>query len=259
MAFRHLHWSFLPLQLSRLSRLSRSYHRVTSGQWSALAVTGLVLLAVPNLGWQYQFLTFSGLSVISMAAFRRYQRTSPAVTDQPNLSRCGEQKVVGVRTFPGRKSNSQLRSGIMPELSTAIPYPGHLMRAFILFLLSSLLLTSCAAVDDSKKSITLDKALWQYETAIRWVDFSSANSLRRPEGDAQLAPDPEVLKHIKVTSYNVLNSTTSEDHAEVNMTVEIIYYHDERMKLSTLTDKQTWKYDPAVKAWYITTPLPAFK
>jgi hypothetical protein len=57
----------------------------------AAAVTGLVLLAVPDLGWQYQFLTFSGLSVISMAAFRRYQRTSPAVTDQPNLSRCGEQ------------------------------------------------------------------------------------------------------------------------------------------------------------------------
>jgi hypothetical protein len=133
------------------------------------------------------------------------------------------------------------------------------MRVFTLFLLSSLLLSSCAAVDDSKKSITLDKALWQYETAIRWVDFSSANSLRRPEGGAQLVPDPELLKHIKVTSYNVLNSTASEDNAEVNMTVEIIYYHDERMRLSTLTDNQTWKYDPAIKAWYITTPLPAFK
>jgi len=133
------------------------------------------------------------------------------------------------------------------------------MRTFTLVLLSSLLLSACAAVDDSKKSITLDKALWQYETAIRWVDFSTANSLRRPEGDANYSPDPALLKQIKVTSYNVMNTTTSADHAEVNMTVEIIYYHDERMTLTTLTDNQTWKYDPEIKAWYITTPLPAFK
>ena len=133
------------------------------------------------------------------------------------------------------------------------------MRAFTLFLISSLLLSACAAVDDSKKSITLDKALWQYETAIRWVDFSSANSLRRPEGNTNYSPDPALLKHIKVTSYNVLNTTTSADHAEVNITIELVYYHDERMTLTTLTDNQTWKYDPEIKAWYITTPLPAFK
>jgi DNA polymerase IIIc chi subunit len=133
------------------------------------------------------------------------------------------------------------------------------MRAFILFVVSSLLLTACAAVDDSKKSITLDKALWQYETAIRWVDFGTANSMRRTEGTAVYSPDPDMLKNIKVTSYEVMNTTTSADHAEVNMTVEIVYYHDERMKLETLTDHQTWKYDPEIKAWYITTPLPAFK
>ena len=147
----------------------------------------------------------------------------------------------------------------MAALSKLTIYPGHCMRAFILFVVSSLLLTACAAVDDSKKSITLDKALWQYETAIRWVDFGTANSMRRTEGTAVYSPDPDMLKNIKVTSYEVMNTTTSADHAEVNMTVEIVYYHDERMKLETLTDHQTWKYDPEIKAWYITTPLPAFK
>jgi DNA polymerase IIIc chi subunit len=147
----------------------------------------------------------------------------------------------------------------MAALSKLTIYPGHCMRAFILFVVSSLLLTACAAVDDSKKSITLDKALWQYETAIRWVDFGTANSMRRTEGTAVYSPDPGMLKNIKVTSYEVMNTTTSADHSEVNMTVEIVYYHDERMKLETLTDHQTWKYDPEIKAWYITTPLPAFK
>jgi len=134
------------------------------------------------------------------------------------------------------------------------------MRGIHLILFVSLLLSACAAVDDSKKSITLDKALWQYENAIRWVDFGSANSLRRPDpGSSAYAPDPELLKHIKVTSYNVLNSSNTADKAEVSMAVEIIYYHDERMKLTTITDNQRWKYDPDIKAWYITTPLPPFK
>jgi major membrane immunogen (membrane-anchored lipoprotein) len=55
------------------------------------------------------------------------------------------------------------------------------MRLTLLIVITSLLLSACAAVDDSKKTITYDKALWQYETAIRWVDFSTANSLRRLE------------------------------------------------------------------------------
>ena len=59
--------------------------------WLAIAaiITGFVLLAMPDLGWQYQFLTFSGLAIVSIAAFRRYQRSRPTVTDQPSLNRRG--------------------------------------------------------------------------------------------------------------------------------------------------------------------------
>jgi hypothetical protein len=126
-------------------------------------------------------------------------------------------------------------------------------------MLLALSLSGCAAVDDSKKTITYDKALWQYETAIRWVDFSTANSLRRLEDSSAYTPDLKTLKDIKVTSYNVINRTTSEDHAEVRLTVEIVYYNDRSMKLATIIDNQVWKYDPAIKGWYITTPLPPFK
>ena len=57
----------------------------------AAAITGLVLLVYPGLGWQYQLMLFSGLSVISIIAFRSYQRSNPESTDQPALNRRGEQ------------------------------------------------------------------------------------------------------------------------------------------------------------------------
>jgi membrane protein implicated in regulation of membrane protease activity len=63
--------------------------------WLAIAavITGLVLLLFPGLDWQYQLMLFSGLSVISIAAFRRYQRSNPVTTDQPTLNRRGEQYI----------------------------------------------------------------------------------------------------------------------------------------------------------------------
>ena len=63
----------------------------------AAALTGLILLGLPALGWQYQLLFFSGLSVVSIVLFRRYQRHNPSATDQPALNRRGEQYVG--RTF----------------------------------------------------------------------------------------------------------------------------------------------------------------
>jgi membrane protein implicated in regulation of membrane protease activity len=63
----------------------------------AAAITGFVMLAVPDFGWEYQLLTFSGIAVVSITLFLRYQRANPVVTDQPTLNRRGEQYIG--RTF----------------------------------------------------------------------------------------------------------------------------------------------------------------
>ena len=63
----------------------------------AAGITGLALLAVPDLGWEYQILLFSGLSIISLTLFKRYQHAHPVTTDQPALNRRGEQYIG--RTF----------------------------------------------------------------------------------------------------------------------------------------------------------------
>jgi len=134
----------------------------------------------------------------------------------------------------------------------------HVYRLFILSMVA-LLLSACTAVGDSKKAITLDQALRNYETAIRWVEFKAADSMRRLEGNADYTPSPDTLKHIRVTSYETVNMTAFDDNSIMNIQVEIVYYNDDTMKLLTLTDNQVWKYDPDIKSWYITTPLPAFR
>jgi len=64
----------------------------------AAAVVGFVLLVIPDISWQLQFLIFAILSVAAVIAGRAYVRRRGVMdSDQPNLNRRGEQYVG--RTF----------------------------------------------------------------------------------------------------------------------------------------------------------------
>ena len=118
-------------------------------------------------------------------------------------------------------------------------------------------MSACASVDDSKKTITLDSALWKYERAIRWGEYKTADSFRKQStGNAANAAH---FKSIKVTAYNVVNKIESADRTEVQIDVEMSYYNEFTMKEVKITDHQLWEYDPVGKSWYITSPMPAFK
>jgi membrane protein implicated in regulation of membrane protease activity len=73
----------------------------TVALWMAVsaAVVGLLLLAIPDLTWQIQFLVFAVLSVATVVVWRAYQLRHPTVTDQPALNRRGEQYVGRVFTL----------------------------------------------------------------------------------------------------------------------------------------------------------------
>ena len=57
------------------------------------AVVGAILLAAPELSWEYQLLIFAVLSVGSVIGWRAYHKRHPTETDLPNLNRRGEQYV----------------------------------------------------------------------------------------------------------------------------------------------------------------------
>lgn len=64
---------------------------------AAAVLVGLLLVAWPALGWEYQVLLFALLSVASALIGRRYLWRRPIESDQPFLNRRG-QEYVG-RTF----------------------------------------------------------------------------------------------------------------------------------------------------------------
>jgi hypothetical protein len=151
------------------------------------------------------------------------------------------------------------RGGYNASGKPRISRPGLTMNRIIVLFLTAILLQACAAIDDSKKTISLDQSLYFYESAMRWADFKSANSLRRYTGDPAPATDPAKLRRIKVTGYEVLNTVPSDDETEVYVTARISYYDEDNLKVKSLTDNQVWQYDKQHNAWYVSTPLPVFK
>ncbi len=73
----------------------------TVALWMAVsaAVVGLLLLAIPDMTWQVQFLVFAVLSVATVIGWRTYQLRYPTVSDQPMLNRRGQQYVGRVFTL----------------------------------------------------------------------------------------------------------------------------------------------------------------
>ena len=63
----------------------------------AAGVVGIILYAIPSLGWEYQVIIFSIFSVGSIVAWKRYRKANPEVTDEPTLNRRGSQYIG--RTF----------------------------------------------------------------------------------------------------------------------------------------------------------------
>jgi len=131
------------------------------------------------------------------------------------------------------------------------------MQRLIALLLLAAFLSGCASIDERKKSVTFDVTTRHYETAIRWADYATANAYRIQTGAP--SPDPESLKHFRVTSYETVNTELNEDQTRATITVQIRYYDDERMTEQTLTDRQVWEYDSKLEQWFLDSPLPAFR
>lgn len=93
---RFWHWWILGVGLLVLEMFTASTFFIWMG--AAAGVVGLILLIFPEFGWEYQVLVFAILSVLTVVAWRYWQRRHPTETADPNLNVRGAQYVGRVFT-----------------------------------------------------------------------------------------------------------------------------------------------------------------
>ena len=69
--------------------------------WMGIAagLVGLILVIAPEMPWQYQFIVFAVVSVVSIVVWRNYLKKHPTETDRPTLNMRGEQYVGRIFTL----------------------------------------------------------------------------------------------------------------------------------------------------------------
>jgi len=67
--------------------------------WMGIAagIVGFILMLLPDISWQVQFVIFGILSVVSIVFWHYYLKKNPTQTDQPTLNKRGHQYIG--RTF----------------------------------------------------------------------------------------------------------------------------------------------------------------
>jgi membrane protein implicated in regulation of membrane protease activity len=91
------HWWVLGVALVILEVFSPGAFFLWMG--ISAGVVGLVVMAVPEISWEYQIFLFAGFSVASIVAWRLFQKSHPTKTDQPRLNRRGEQYIDRIFTL----------------------------------------------------------------------------------------------------------------------------------------------------------------
>ena len=91
------HWLILGVVLVILEVLAPGIIFLWLG--IAALATGLVVLTIQDMGWQYQVLIFAGLSVVSVVSGRMWIKRHPTETDHPTLNRRGQQYIGRVFTL----------------------------------------------------------------------------------------------------------------------------------------------------------------
>lgn len=131
----------------------------------------------------------------------------------------------------------------------------RIMVTILAICLTSLLLGACATTYD--KMDKLNQTLRGYEKALRWAKFDMAHSFRKFDAGKETSP-PAHLKNIRITVYDVTRQHFDEKTMTAELTVSISYYNVENLREHSLQDKQSWKFFPEQKRWYLMSELPGF-
>lgn len=127
--------------------------------------------------------------------------------------------------------------------------------AFLLCLLT-LLLTGCAT---DQRNQALTTTLNAYANAIRWGDMQVCLQFIDPAVRAERTPSALEMSRYgqyKVSGYDDSQGPIANGENEVMQLVQVNLVNVNTQAERTVMDRQTWRYDPVKKKWWLMSGLP---
>ncbi|MBI3561377.1 MAG: hypothetical protein HY080_06635 [Gammaproteobacteria bacterium] len=116
---------------------------------------------------------------------------------------------------------------------------------------------SCASMSDS--AIKFKETTLAYERALRWGNYDMALALHSNETTPLSEQERKRLSHIRVTGYNVINTTNDPPHSRIIQLVELRYYNEDYAVEHKFNTRMEWEQIKDSIQWHIISPFPKFK
>ena len=132
------------------------------------------------------------------------------------------------------------------------------MRRYLLPLLALLALL-CAGCATDQRNQALITTLNAYANTLRWADFQSAQQFVDPkvrEANPLSSLDMARFQQVRVTGYDEGAGPVPDGENRVRQVVQISLVNLNTQSERTVIDRQSWRYDPEKKRWWLTSGLP---
>ncbi|AXK73331.1 hypothetical protein DWG18_14295 [Lysobacter sp. TY2-98] len=105
----------------------------------------------------------------------------------------------------------------------------------------------------------LPRAQDNWSAAIRWGDFDGAINLIDPAIRAEKAPNSIEMaryKQVQISTYHDVGASADYKAGLAVRDIEIGVINRNTLAERTVRYRETWRWDPQAKAWWITSGLP---
>lgn len=134
-----------------------------------------------------------------------------------------------------------------------------MLKHKIILLSLSLLLVSCNGVNIKQQVRTLDEAITEYNTSLRWGMYKNVDAYNKSADGISTPVNREAMKDIRITGYEVMEKHLNSDATEAIVKGQINYYNNEFGTLRKVPFEQKWWYDTESNHWFVEGAMPEFK
>ncbi|GHA81669.1 hypothetical protein [Cognatilysobacter bugurensis] len=137
--------------------------------------------------------------------------------------------------------------------------PLRLLRVVMLSLLAVFALVGCGSTPKTTQRDRLDALQYTWSAAIRWGDFEGAVQLLDPKQADTATPtalELERYKQVQISGYRDLGESRNIDAGTAVREIEIGVINRHTQAERTVRYRETWRWDPDAKTWWVTSGLP---